>query len=134
MVNAEQEKNVTTLQAMLNIVNATNVIVTAELFGPSVSLTTMTNNFQRGIHQSITSKTPKTMTVIYGHNSTQTRNKKIILGHRQPGDRVLTEDRKVVKYKYRFAEAEFKYPEQESSSSTKPAITAVEFSFDVRQD
>lgn len=68
------------------------------------------------------------MTIVYGHNSTQTRNQKIVLGHRQPGDRQLNHQSKNVAITYRFAESEFKYEDEQQF------FTAVEFSFDVRPD
>lgn len=115
-----------TLQAMLSIVNGTNVVVTGKISGPSVNvyssgmLSQMAKNSQRTI--------PKTMTVIYGHNSTRTRNRKIILGHRQPKDRPLETIAKNVTFTYRFAETEFEY------HNDKQSITAVAFSFDVSLD
>lgn len=111
---------------MLNIVNGTNVVVTGKIFGPKVI-----SYGGGGIQQVLEKKTPKTMTVVYVHNSTQTRNHKIILGYRQPGDERLDLQQKVVGRKYRFAEAEFKYPIHEESQPTS-SVTAVEFSFDVR--
>lgn len=115
-----------TLQAMLNIVNGTNVVVTGKISGPSVNvfsggmLQQMAKNSQRTI--------PKTMTVVYGHNSTKTRNRKIILGHRQNADKLLQFESKNVTFMYRFAETEFKY------HNDKQSITAVAFSFDVSDD
>lgn len=124
--NVEPDSKKKTLQAMLSIVNGTNVVVTAKIYGSSVVVYGV-----NGLGDSIMSKVPKTMTVVYGHNSTRTRDHKIVLGHRQPNDQQLDFQQKVVQYKYRFAEAEFKYPTHEES---KPFewITAVEFSFDVR--
>lgn len=121
-VTLEDEKR--TLQAMLNIVNGTNVVVTAKIYGETSTI------YQGGLVHAIRAKTPKTMTVIYGHNATQTRDHKIVLGHRQPGDEKLDFQKEIVAFKYRFAEAEFKYPTHEESNP--PSITAVEFSFDVR--
>lgn len=66
-----------TLQAMFNIINGTNVIVTGKISGPSVNI------FSGGMLQQLAKSSqrtiPKTMTVVYGHNSTKTRNRKIIL-------------------------------------------------------
>lgn len=108
---------------MLNIVNGTNVVVTGRISGPSVSI------FGGGMVSQITNAgkrtAPKTMTVVYGHNSTRTRNRKIILGHRQNGDRLLGFESKNVTFTYQFAESEFKY------FNDKQSITAVAFSFDV---
>lgn len=115
-----------TLQAMLNIVNGTNVVVSAKIYGSGVTV-----YGSGGMVHSIESKTPKTMTVIYGHNSTRTRDHKIVLGHRQPGDEQLHFEQKIVEFKFNFAEAEFKYPIHDEPKPTA-SITAVEFSFDVR--
>lgn len=125
-IEVKTEDGKKTLQAMLNVVNGTNAVVTAEIFGPRLQ------THMAGAGYNLGTKKPKTMTIVYGHNSTQTRNRKIVLGNRQPGDRVLDIQTKVVKYKYRFAESEFKYPQQTPLPQTpQPSITAVEFSFDV---
>lgn len=120
-VSSEEGKE-KTLQAMFNIVNGTNVTVTAKIFGPSVSFLTGGHLL---MYANRSRTNPKTMTVIYAHNSTQTRNRKIILGHRQPGDRLIQFETKNVTFMYRFAESEFKYQNE------KQYITAVGFSFDV---
>lgn len=109
---------------MINIVNGTNVRVTGKIYAPAV------NVFAKGIQYNFkeNTKIPKTMTIVYGHNSTRTRNRKIVLGHRQPGDRELDSETKNVTITYRFPEFEFQY--QNPSHS----LTAVEFSFDVRRN
>lgn len=108
---------------MLNIVNGTNVVVRGKISGPSVSV------FSGGMLQQLAKTSqrtvPKTMTVVYGHNSTKSRNRKIILGHRQQGDKLLRFESKNVTFMYRFAETEFNY------HNDKQSITAVAFSFDV---
>lgn len=71
------------------------------------------------------------MTVVYAHNTAQTRNHIIVLGQRQRGDEKLDFQKKVAKYKYRFAEEDFRYPQSDQDTSN-PSITAVEFSFSVR--
>lgn len=68
---------------------------------------------------------PKTVTIIYGHNTTQTQNRRIILGHRQSGDRLIDFQTNNVTYSYRFPEAELQFHDE-----TK-FITSVGFSFDV---
>lgn len=121
---SQEEGKEKTLQAMINIVNGTNVRVTVKIFGPSVSVLTGgdLHLFAKHGQQTI----PKTMTVIYAHNTTKTRNRKIILGKRQSGDRLIQFESKNVTFKHRFAETEFKY------QNDKQFITAVGFSFDVR--
>lgn len=113
---------------MLQIINGTNAVVRGDIyvssivpFGPG------------GLKNVVESKIPKTMTVIYGHNSTQTRNRKIILGHRQNGDIQLSHQTQHVELKYNFPEHEFKYPEN-GQTSASTYITAVAFSFNVRRD
>lgn len=109
---------------MLNIVNGINIQIDCKIFGPNVNvigvdqLGAFARNMQR--------PNPKTMTVVYGHNSTQTRNRKLILGHRQKGDKLIQFETKNVTFTYRFAESEFNYRNE------KQSITAVAFSFDVR--
>lgn len=110
-----------TLQATLNIVNGTNVHVTGEIYGPAVSVIDDLSRFtQHSNHVK-----PKTMTVVYGHNSTKTRNRKINLGSRQPGDKLIEYQTKNVTLSYRFAETEFVYHDEHKH------ITSVGFSFDV---
>lgn len=108
---------------MLNIVNARNVTVTCKIFGPNVNV--MTGGDLNLYAKSSQQTKPKTMTIIYGHNSTQTRNRKVILGHRQKGDKLIQFESKNVTFMYRFAETEFNY------HNDKQFITAVGFSFDV---
>lgn len=115
-----KEKNV---QVMLNVVNGTNVKITGKIYGPSVNV--FNSDMLKQIAQSNQRTIPKTMTVIYGHNSTKTRNRKVILGHRQQGDRMIQFESKNVTYTYRFAETEFKY------HNDKQYVTAIAFSFDV---
>lgn len=109
---------------MLNIVNGTNAIVTGRISGPSVSV--LSGSMLQQLGKASKRTAPKTMTVVYGHNSTRTRDRKIILGHRQQGDKLLQFEAKNVTFAYRFAEAEFKY------TNDKQSFTAVTFSFDVR--
>lgn len=122
-MNAEKGQD-KTLQLMLNIVNGSNVTVSGWIFGPSVNI--LTDRTLQQYAKNGQRAGPKTMTVVYAHNSTQTRNRKIILGHRQPGDRLIQFESKNVTFMYRFAESEFKYHNE------KQFITAVGFSFDVR--
>lgn len=115
-----------TLQAILTIRNASNIEVYASIYGPSVNIFDLYS-----LHRVDFSKVPlmkskpKTFTVIYGHNATQTRNRKIILGQRQMGDKMIAFQKKNVTFSYRFAETEFQYQDD-----TKH-ITSVGFSFDV---
>lgn len=108
---------------MLNIVNAENITVTCKIYGPNVNI--MTGGDLNLYAKSSQRSNPKTMTVIYGHNSTQTRNRHVIMGRRQKGDKLIQFESKNVTFMYRFAEAEFNYHNE------KQSITAVAFSFDV---
>lgn len=108
------------LQVMLNIVNGTNVKVTGKIYGAKVS------TFRGGMANNLP-KPPKTMTVIYGHNSTRTSNRKIILGYRQPGDMLIDTIVKNLTITNHFAETEFQY------EKATHFFTAVEFTFAVRQ-
>ncbi|XP_031630808.1 uncharacterized protein LOC116345515 [Contarinia nasturtii] len=110
-----------TLQAQLNIVNGTNIHVTCKIYGPSVNLLDAAT---LGRMSSSTENNPKTVTVIYGHNTSKTRNRKVNLGLRQTGDKLINFQRKNVTLSYRFPEAEFECKDKNNS------ITSVAFSFD----
>lgn len=111
-----------TFQMTISILNGTNVIVTATIYGSSVRL------FDTNALHSLPSvgNKPKTFTVVYGHNTTRTRNQHVIFGQRQPGDKQLTFDTKNVTFSYRFAETELQYRDDHKH------ITFAHFSFDVR--
>lgn len=107
---------------MLNIVNGTNIRVNCKIFAPSVSVFT---GVQQGIHSIINA--PKTMTIVYGQNSTQTQNRIVILGQRQPEDIILDQQRaNVTVSQFQFAKHEFEYHNKDAY------ITAAKFAFDVR--
>lgn len=113
-----------TLQATINIVNGTRIHVTAAVHGPSVSVLDAgsVQRFALLRNQAV----PKTMTIVYGHNATKTRNRKVILGQRQPGDKLIDFQTKNVTLSFRFAETEFEYHDKQKH------ITSVGFSFNVR--
>lgn len=110
-----------TLQAMLNIVNGTNIRVNCRIMGPIVTLL-------NGVPQVFNpfGDKPKTMTVVYGQNSTQTQNRIMALGQRQQGDEIIDFQHANVTAKFHFAEHEFEY------HNKYVHITAAKFSFDVR--
>lgn len=122
-VNAEngEEK---TLQTQLNIINGQNITVVGKIYGPSVNLLNA-DSLQKYALSNSAKNIPKTITVVYGHNTTRTRNRKVILGHRQMGDKLIDFQTKNVTFSYRFAETEFVYNNKYGS------ITSVGFSFDV---
>lgn len=121
-VSLEKDKE-RTLQATLNIVNGKNIHVRAEVYGPSVNLLDAGSlqKFALTRNQII----PKTMTIVYGHNATKTRNHIVSLGQRQLGDKLIDFQAKNVTLSYRFAETEFEF------NDAKKYITSVGFSFDV---
>lgn len=112
------------MQATINIVNGTDVKVSAAVFGASVSLLTADLNKKSSLLRRNKSN-PKTFTVIYKHNATQTRNRKFNLGYRQPGDKLLQFENKNVTVGFRFAEKEFQFSEKGKY------ITAIGFSMEV---
>lgn len=121
-VNAEKGKE-KTLIANINIINGINVRVVGQIYGSSVNLLDA-GTFQKFATLGNTNK-PKTMTVVYGHNSTQTRNRKVNMGYRQDGDKLIAFQTKNVTFAYRFAETEFEFHDQQKY------ITCIGFSFDV---
>lgn len=122
-VNAEKGKE-KMLIAQLNIINGTNVHVAGKIYGPTVSL--LDSDALQNINTfGIAGKNSKTITVVYKQNATQTRNRKVNLGHRQIGDQLINFETKNVTFAYRFAETEFEYHDKSKH------ITAVGFSFDV---
>lgn len=68
---------------------------------------------------------PKSFTFVYAHNMTQTKNRIVSLGQRQPNDKLLIQRKKLVKNMNRFAEGEFQYEDRNKF------ITTVTFSFSV---
>lgn len=68
---------------------------------------------------------PKFYAFIYAHNSTQTRNRIVSVGERQPDDKLLKVERKVARVKNNFAESEFEYENMDHY------ITRITFSFSV---
>lgn len=110
------------MQATLNIVNGTDVRVTATIYGSSISLSS--NMGKMNANKLIK---PKTFTIVYGHNATQTRNRKINLGQRQHGDKLIEFVTKNVTLSIlkRFPEEEFAFYNKQKY------ITSVGFSFDV---
>lgn len=119
-MNIETNKE-KTLQAQINIINGKNVHVVGKIYGPSVNILDADNLMKFGLLQS----TPRTVTIVYGHNATRTRDRKVILGHRQQGDKLIDFQTKNVTFSYRFPETEFIYQNNRSS------ITSVGFSLDV---
>lgn len=111
-----------TLQTLINVVNGTDIIVTATIYGPSVSVLGI-----NALH-SLPSQgnKPKTFTVVYGHNATRTRNQHVIFGQRQIGDKQLAFVTKNATFSYRFSETELQYRDEHKH------ITSAQFSFDVR--
>lgn len=111
-----------TLQTLINIVNGTDVTVTAHIYGSSVRL------FGTNALHSLPSQgnKPKTFTVVYGHNATRTRNQHVIFGQRQHDDKQLTFVTKNATFQYRFAETEIQYRDEHKH------ITSAHLSFDVR--
>lgn len=121
-MNAEKGKE-KTLVATINIINGINIHVVGKIYGSSVHLLDA-STLQKFATAGNTNK-PKTVTVVYGHNSTQTRNRKVNLGYRQNGDKLIAFQSKNVTFAYRFAETEFEFHDQQRH------ITCVGFSFDV---
>ncbi|XP_055316376.1 uncharacterized protein LOC129576024 [Sitodiplosis mosellana] len=119
-VNTEKDKERTIL-AQLNIINGTNFHVIAKIYGPSVSLIDVGRLQKAAVGDQ---NTPKTVTVVYAHNSTQTRNRKVVLGHRQAGDKLIDFQTHNVTFSDRFPEAELQFHDKNK------CITSVGFSFD----
>lgn len=115
-----KEKNV---QAILSIVNGTNFKVTATLHGSGVNLIDV-GMLMKAIGDK--DATPKTFTVVYAHNQTKSLNRKVVLGKRQHGDKMIAFQTKNVTLSSRFAESEFEYADKHKY------ITSIGFSFDVR--
>lgn len=109
----------------MNIINATKISVTANIAVFSVFVGQQ-SAFNFGGN---TQAKPKTFTVVYGHNATQTRNRRINLGQRQMGDRLLDFQYKNVtlpeKIFKKFAEDDFFY------NGKHQYITSVQFAFNV---
>lgn len=120
-VNTEKNKE-KTVQATLNIVNGKNIHVIGTIYGNSVNLFD-TATLQKAVlgDQNV----PKTVTVVYAHNTTQTRNRKIVLGNRQAGDKLIDFQTHNVTFSYRFPEVELQFHDKNKH------ITSVGFSFDV---
>lgn len=118
--------NEKSVQATLNLVNATKISVTAQIYGSSVTIGSLAMN-----SGSNSQAKPKTFTVVYGHNNTQTRNRRIHLGQRQAGDRLLEFQHKNVTLPVnifkKFAEDDFVY------YGKQQFITSIQFSFDVSE-
>lgn len=121
-VNTEKGKE-RKLQAQFNVVNGTDVHVVGRIYGPSINLL----DFDKLRKMTDSVQNPKTVTVVYAHNTTKTRNRKVNLGQRQRDDKVLNFQRKNVTFAYRFAEAEFDFKDEHKTHY----ITSVDFSFDV---
>lgn len=111
-----------TLQTILSIINGTNFKVTATMYGASVNLFDA-DSLIKSLGEKQTK--PKTFTVVYGHNSTRSLNRKINIGHRQHGDKMLAFQSKNVSISSRFAENEFEFQDNQKY------ITSIGFSFDV---
>lgn len=123
-VSTEKDKE-RNLQAQINIINGTNIHVVGRIYGPSVSLLNVFA-LQKAASLGVGDRnTPKTVTVVYGHNTTQTRNRKVFLGHRQDGDKLIDFQTNNVTFSYRFPEAELQFHDKNKY------ITSVGFSFDV---
>lgn len=122
-VNTEKDKE-KTLQVTLNIINGKNIHVIGSIYGPSVNLidAATLQKTALGDHN-----LPKTVTVVYAHNTTQTRNRKVVLGNRQVGDKLIDFQTHNVTFSYRFPEAELQFHDKNKH------ITSVGFSFDVSE-
>lgn len=123
-VNTEKDKE-RNLQAIINIVNGTTFNVIASVYGSSVNLLGA-SALQMLPTLNSKQNQPKTFTVIYGHNATQSRDQHVIFGERQMGDKQIAFITKNATFSYRFAETEFEYRDEQKH------ITSVKFSFDVR--
>lgn len=123
-MNTEKDKE-RTLQAVINVVNGTEFNVVGTIYGSSVSLLGA-SALQMLPSLNGKQSTPKTFTVVYGHNATKTRNQHVILGQRQPGDKQIAFESKNATFSYRFAETEFEYHDEHKH------ITSATLSFDVR--
>lgn len=68
----------------------------------------------------------KSFTFVYRHSRTQSRNRSVSLGQRQPNDNLLAVKRKTVRIRNRFAQDDFQYED------INHFITKITISFDVR--
>lgn len=110
------------VKSTINVINGTNVSVTATIngFDSTISSSTLMQIFDQKTYFQ-----PKSFTLIYIHNATQSKYRKISIGQRQTGDKLLTFESKNVTISNRFAETEFEF-ENESTY-----LTYVGFSFSV---
>lgn len=107
--------------------NATNLNVHALISGfiSRLDIEDMLNRYS-WINQKRRFKT-KSFTLIYEHNSTQTKERFINIGERQTNDKLIHTESKLVTSVSRFAEDDFQYEDELKS------ISCVEFSFDVSE-
>lgn len=122
-INPNRDNVVT---AVINTINCTDTKTTVQVFvSKQGHLTSYRNSsFFRNIFGDRLLY-PRSFTLIYAHNNTRSRNRIISLGQRQPNDKLLQFESKLVKVINRFAEDDFQY-ENETRS-----ITKITFSFDV---
>lgn len=126
--SASIETNVThtgdrSVQALINVINAMEFTVSLSIYGPNVFIGNTLNVYSAQFK-------PKTFTVFYRHNTTQSRNRIFSIGQRQPNDRIIEFQRKNVT----LPKDIFKKFADDSFSFENPSkyITAIRFSFDVR--
>ena len=112
-----------------SVLEATLVIINGTTFTAKALIDTLDDGLVSGvtfIGRQEPAFEPQSFTMIYKHNSKESKNRKISIGKRQPGDKLLKFERKRAGITNRFAETEFKFPRDTSKS-----LTYVGFTFDV---
>lgn len=114
------------MEAVFSVYNATDLKIQATLRGISIGIDfegiLRRHQFLDGRYRTFQ---PRSFTLIYEHNATQTNKRFVAFGERQSGDELINHQTKLVSISNRFAQGEL-YFEQPGRS-----ITCIEFSFDV---
>lgn len=113
-----------TVKTVLSVYNATNLIVHAHLSGFDHGLESLFATYHTNPYNIFK---PKSFTLVYEHNSAQTKDRLISIGERQTNDKLLYTASKLVTTTSRFAEDDFQYEDELKS------ISCIEFSFDVSE-
>lgn len=113
-----------TVKAVINVYNATDLKIHGSLRGIDSQLGDL---FEKTTLWGLSSKVfkPKSFTLIYEHNQTQSNQRQVKIGERQKNDRILDTKVKMVTISSRFAESDFQFDDATKS------ITCAEFIFDV---